>query len=212
MGLRQDENKNQNDMKPVIPPPSSSRPSSANDEMPGLYAPSPKSGRSTKSTIFNSPILSMPVNTPVQKICIGMGAAFIALGLIGFGIPTFFGAHLSAAHNWIHTLSGVAALWVGLRKSAYVANRFATIFGSVYGLLGLGGFIFGRPGLVSMPFIAESDRFLLPLIRGRLEFGTNDHVLHLIIGAVFLIPALNDSKRRKHEATKAYSETLSLRT
>lgn len=157
-----------------------------------------------KNSLFSNQASLYPVSTAVQKACVGMGAAFIAIGLLGFGIPGFFGTHLSATHNWIHILSGIAALYVGLKKSPLVANRFALGFGTVYGLLGLAGFAFGNPGLMSMPMMEETDRFLLPLVRGQFELGTNDHILHLIIAAVFVIPAIQAFRRGNHYSGTRY--------
>lgn len=148
-----------------------------------------------KNSMLSTRTSLYPITTVVQKICIGMGTGFIAVGLVGFGIPGFFGTHLSPTHNWVHILSGVAALYFGMKKSPPVANRFSVIFGAVYGFLGLAGFIFGSPGLISMPMMEETDRFLLPLARGQFELGTNDHILHLIIGAIFLIPAIQAYRR-----------------
>ena len=58
-------------------------------------------------------------------------------------------------------------------------------FGAVYGLLGLSGFVFGRESVATTGHMM-ADAYLISPIPGILEFGSHDHVVHLILAAIFL--------------------------
>ena len=51
------------------------------------------------------------------------------------------------------------------------------------------GFIAGRPTVSSFHGMeaAATDSRLLQVIPGVLAFGTNDHVLHIVVGSIFLL-------------------------
>jgi len=108
-----------------------------------------------------------------------LGIVFILVGLVGFAAPNLMGAHLSTVHNVIHLVSGAAALYLGLAGSLSAAKMFCLAFGAVYLLLGLAGFVMG----------GGHDR-MLALIPGTLEFGTMDHIIHVLMGGIFLIGGL----------------------
>ena len=114
-----------------------------------------------------------------KKIASALGAVFIVVGLIGFAVPTVMGMHLSVAHNIVHLVSGALALYFGLKGNLAGARTFCILFGAVYGLLGLVGFVAGT----------GSDR-MFTVIPDRLMLGTMDHAIHLVLGAVFLIAGL----------------------
>jgi hypothetical protein len=105
-----------------------------------------------------------------------LGAVFILVGLLGFVMPHILGMHLSAAHNIIHLASGAIALYLGLAGSLSAARMFCIIFGAVYLLLGVVGFIAG-----------DGAERLMTLIPNRLAFGTMDHIVHVLLGLIFLI-------------------------
>lgn len=125
----------------------------------------------------------------IQKVCIAIGLIFLITGVAGFVFPGMLGLHLSAAHNIIHIATGVLALLVGNSVDPGKAFTFSIAFGSVYGLLGILGFVLGRPGYPAVGHMA-SDRRLLRVIPNILEFGTNDHALHVFLAAVLLLSAL----------------------
>lgn len=108
-----------------------------------------------------------------------LGVVFILIGLIGFAVPRLMGAHFSTAHNIIHLASGATALYLGLKGSLSAARTFGLVFGGVYLLLGLAGFLLGTGG----------DR-MLHLMPGTLEFGTMDHIIHVLMGGIFLVGGL----------------------
>jgi hypothetical protein len=125
----------------------------------------------------------------IKTVCTIIGAVFVLAGILGFLMPGLAGLHLSAAHNLIHLVSGVAALYFGLAATLSAARMFGIVFGVVYLLLGLAGFLLGSPGTPSMAGMAADSR-LFSVIPGVLELGTPDHLFHVLGGIVFLGAAL----------------------
>jgi hypothetical protein len=109
-----------------------------------------------------------------------LGIGFLLVGILGFVAPDVMGMHLSMAHNLVHLVSGALALWVGLAGSYSAARSFCIFFGIVYGLLGVLGFVMGEPGPERM----------LTVIPGQLMLGRMDHIVHIVLGAIFLIGGL----------------------
>lgn len=106
-----------------------------------------------------------------------VGAVFILVGIVGFFDPHLLGAHLGKAHNVVHLVSGALSLYLGLKGSMSAAKQFCLIFGIVYALLGVCGYFIGT----------GPDRMLeLPY----LMLGTRDHIIHIVIGALYLIGGL----------------------
>ena len=108
-----------------------------------------------------------------------LGVVFILVGLVGFAAPGLLGAHLSMAHNVIHLVSGAIALYLGLKGSLSAAKTFCLVFGAVYLLLGIVGFGVGT-----------GDDRMFHVIEGTLELGTMDHIIHVLLGLIFLIGGL----------------------
>jgi hypothetical protein len=102
-----------------------------------------------------------------------MGLALLLVGVLGFThVLDFLGAHLSPAHNLVHIITGVIALYFGFAGSLSGAKGFCIIFGLVYLLLGILGLAMGT------------------LHIGPLMLGKVDHGIHLILGAIFLAGGL----------------------
>lgn len=110
-----------------------------------------------------------------NRIATVLGVVFLLVGILGFVMPNLLGAHLSTAHNIIHLVSGAIALWLGLKGSASAAKTFCLVFGAVYLLLGIAGFVAGT----------GAER-MLTVIPGQLMLGTMDHIIHVVLGAIFL--------------------------
>jgi hypothetical protein len=129
-----------------------------------------------------------------RTVAIILGAAFILLGLVGFISNNFLGAHLTTAHNIIHLVSGAAALYIGLRGSLQAAKLFGYAFGAVYLLLGVVGYwMGGMHNTTNLPASAQDNAVnenMFRMIPGVLELGTVDHLLHVLIGLVFIIGAV----------------------
>ncbi len=107
-----------------------------------------------------------------------MGVVFILVGLVGFVSHDFLGTHLSMAHNIIHLVSGAISLYLGLQGTLSAARLFGFVFGAVYLLLGVVGFLLGT-----------GEGRLFTVIPNQLMLGTMDHLVHILIGAVYLIGA-----------------------
>lgn len=80
------------------------------------------------------------------------GVVFLVVGVLGF-VPAaapnqmLLGVfHVNAAHNLVHLLSGVLAVWAGWSSSAY-ARLYFRLFGLVYALVAVLGF-FAANGMV----------------------------------------------------------------
>lgn len=117
-----------------------------------------------------------------------IGVIFLLVGLLGFGMPQLLGAHLSPAHNVIHLVSGAVSLYLGLKGTLSAAKTFSLVFGAVYLLLGVAGFALGAPHTAG-----GHTETLLRVIPGTLEFGQMDHIIHVIIGGLYLVGALMTS-------------------
>src|ERR1041384_2129149 len=106
-----------------------------------------------------------------------LGIVFILVGIIGFFAHGLLGAHLTNAHNVIHLVSGVIALYFGFAGSLGGAKMFCIIFGIVYALLGICGFLLGT----------GPDRMFDMLAALGLHLGKMDHIIHILLGLIFLI-------------------------
>lgn len=124
-----------------------------------------------------------------KSIATLIGVAFLLVGIVGFVAPGVGGFHLSFAHNLIHLVSGALALYFGLAGSLAAARTFDIVFGVVYGLLGVCGFLLGKPGTPDMPGMAADDH-LFKVLPGTLELGTSDHLFHIVLGIVFIAAGL----------------------
>ena len=102
-----------------------------------------------------------------------MGLVLLLVGVLGFThVLDSLGAHLSPAHNLVHIITGVVALYFGFAGSLSGAKAFCIIFGLIYLLLGILGLALGE------------------LHVGPLMLGKVDHGIHLIVGAIFLAGGL----------------------
>ena len=118
-----------------------------------------------------------------------IGVVFLLVGILGFVAPGVGGFHLSTAHNLIHIISGAASLYFGLAGTLRGARLFCIVFGAVYGLLGIAGFLLGSPGSPSMPGMATDSR-LFKVLPGTLELGTSDHTFHILLAIVYIAAGL----------------------
>jgi hypothetical protein len=110
-----------------------------------------------------------------KTVCKILGVVFVLVGLLGFVNHDLLGAHLNGTHNLVHLVSGALALYFGFAGSLSAARLFCIVFGVVYLLLGVCGFLLGT-GEGRM--LAIDDLLML---------GTMDHVIHVLLGLVFLI-------------------------
>ena len=110
----------------------------------------------------------------IRKMAMVFGVIFLAVGLLGFvpGITEnghLLGIfHVNPAHNLVHILSGLAAL-LAAKASERAAQNYFRIFGVIYALVAILGFLGG-------------DEPVLGLIAN----NTADNWLHVAIAAVSL--------------------------
>jgi Domain of unknown function (DUF4383) len=119
-----------------------------------------------------------------------IGVVFIIVGIAGFVSHDLMGTHLSTVHNVVHLVSGAAALYFGTKGTLAQAKAFALIFGIVYVGLGAAGFFAGKAGGPSEGVPGPGDERMLKILPGMLELGTRDHIIHIAIGALFILAAL----------------------
>jgi hypothetical protein len=111
----------------------------------------------------------------IKSAAVLFGIVFILIGILGFvpGITDnqmLLGIfHVNAAHNVVHLLSGAAALFAGM-TSPGAARIYFRVFGVIYGLVAVMGFMMG-------------DAMLL----GMISNNTADTWLHVGIAAVSLL-------------------------
>jgi hypothetical protein len=106
-----------------------------------------------------------------------LGVVFVLVGLCGFAAPGLLGAHLSTTHNLVHLISGAVSLYFGFAATLSAARLFCIVFGIVYGLLGVAGFLLGD----------GPDRMFEALASLGLHLGTMDHLIHILLGVVYLV-------------------------
>jgi hypothetical protein len=111
-----------------------------------------------------------------NRVATILGIVFLLVGVLGFVMPGLLGAHLTLAHNIVHLVTGAVSLWLGLKGTPSAAKTFCIAFGAVYLLLAIAGFAVG----------SGADR-MLELLPGQLMFGTVDHIIHVVLGAIYLI-------------------------
>jgi hypothetical protein len=91
----------------------------------------------------------------LKRAAIGFGIVFLLVGILGF-VPAvapqemLLGIfHVNAAHNVVHLLSGAIALACGLASVA-ASRLYFRIFGIVYGLVAVLGFMQGNTHLLGL--------------------------------------------------------------
>ena len=139
-----------------------------------------------------------------EKICIGVGYVFILIGLIGVLRPAIVGMHLSMAHNFINIVSGFLALLAGY-STPRKAFAFCLWCGGIYSFLGIAGFVMGAPGYPGVGYM-EADQNLFRILPDYLEFGSIDHLFHLLVGTFFIYSAYTFRNERK-----AYRKSLKMK-
>src|SRR5258708_36283822 len=63
-----------------------------------------------------------------KTVCKLLGIVFILVGVAGFVAPKLLGAHLNPAHNAVHLVSGVIALYFGFAGSAGAGRGLFVFF------------------------------------------------------------------------------------
>ena len=67
-----------------------------------------------------------------KTVCKLLGVIFLIVGIAGIFSHDLLGAHLNMAHNMVHIVSGIIALYFGFSGSYSGARGFCLVFGLVY--------------------------------------------------------------------------------
>jgi hypothetical protein len=122
----------------------------------------------------------------IRQMAFILGAVFLLIGVLGFvpGATTdgmLLGLfHVNPAHNFVHLLSGVVAVVAGLSGGS-APLWFFRVFGIIYGLVAILGFIGGNEPVLGMIANNRADVWLhallsvVSLILGFLPIG---HLRH----------------------------------
>ncbi|MHB8605313.1 MAG: DUF4383 domain-containing protein [Thermoplasmatota archaeon] len=109
------------------------------------------------------------MNAMLAKV---FGVVFLAVGLLGFVInPTLIVFGVTTTHNIVHLLSGAILLAAGFMRGGTNARMANQIFGVVYILVAILGFL--NIGFVATLLGSGSDSFTYA-----------DALLHLVLGVV----------------------------
>lgn len=108
-----------------------------------------------------------------------LGLVLLLFGVLGFTtVLKPLGAHLNPAHNAVHIVSGVIALYFGFAATMSAARAFDLVFGAVYLLLGVCGYLLGTGDMHELH------------IGKILVLGNMDHIINIAVGGLFLIGGL----------------------
>jgi len=113
-----------------------------------------------------------------KTVCKILGVVLLLVGIAGFFNDHLLKMHLTPVHNIVHLLTALIALYIGFAGTASAARTFCLVFGVIYLILGILGFI--ASGAIVASIIQAHDPAGL----------TPDNAVHLLLGAVFLIVGL----------------------
>ena len=112
-----------------------------------------------------------------KTLCKTFGVVLLLVGFAGFAKSDLLGLHLTGMHNVVHIFTAGIALYIGFAETASAARTLCLVFGAIYLLLGVLGFV--APGVVTAIIGVGPDAGLGP-----------DSIVHLLLGAIFLIVGL----------------------
>ncbi len=112
----------------------------------------------------------------VKPLTALLGVVLTAVGIAGFFVPGMLhGFDVSANHNIMHLLSGLAGLFAFKSSQSY-SRWYLIVFGLVYAVVTIVGFAMGGD------------------IFGLFHANMADNYLHLAIGAICLIVGFGSGK------------------
>jgi hypothetical protein len=76
-----------------------------------------------------------------KQFCQIFGVVLLLIGIVGFLVPSLGPLHFTMHHNLIHLASGALLAWAGFAGSGGAARTMAQLFGVVYGLVTVLGFL-----------------------------------------------------------------------
>jgi hypothetical protein len=132
-----------------------------------------------------------------------LGTMLVVLGVAGFVSPEIGGVNLTLSHNLLLIAAGVVALACGLEAPDSAARIWSWALATLFGLLGVAGFLLGEPGTVADS--PRFERYAWELLDDELEFGGSDHLLHLVVSAAFAVVAWICHRAKPSEQASAGS-------
>lgn len=113
----------------------------------------------------------------LKNVVLVVSVVFVLVGLLGFFNDPVLGVfEVDAVHNWVHLLTGVIGLVMAFMGEGN-AKMFAKVFGVVYALVTIVGFVQGDSVL------------------GIFAVNMADNVLHLVLAVVLLWAGFMGSKQ-----------------
>jgi uncharacterized membrane protein HdeD (DUF308 family) len=113
-----------------------------------------------------------------KRLCRLLGIVLVVMGILGFVAPNLLGMHLSVPHNIFHLVTGALAIYFGFGRTLHATRTFNLIFGVLYLLLGILGFV--APMVVA-------DLLRMQDAPGPVGSIAPDNLINLLLGAVFLV-------------------------
>lgn len=108
-----------------------------------------------------------------KTYCIVVGLALVLIGIVGFLTPSLMGLEFTTHHNIIHLASGLVGVAVGFGGGPAAWRMFALIFGAVYTLVAIIG------------FMGYTD--LGPIM---LHLNMSYNIIHILIGGLGLLAGM----------------------
>lgn len=132
------------------------------------------------------PTLLHPRSTKrYQLLNLILGSILFILGLGGFLDPLFLGLHLSWSYSLILISAGASLCYTSFNKNSAASYYTCLIFGLIFGLIAVYGFIFG-PVIDTRLFFNNDNEHLIIISRKILETRIFDHILNLVISIILL--------------------------
>jgi hypothetical protein len=121
-----------------------------------------------------------------KKLAMVFGVVFLLIGVLGFVSNPIVGDgslfQTNAIHNLVHIISGIIFV-VAAKKTERVAGKTLFIFGIVYLLVAILGFLMSDGGATTS-------------LLGLIEINAADNWLHIVLAVVFILVG---SKAKKSE-------------
>lgn len=136
-----------------------------------------------------------------QTISLMVGFVLFVIGLAGLLYPAFAGLHLSIFHSLVTATAGGMLFYNGYKNVSRGAFYCCLGFGLYFGIMGIVGFMFGRPGVPSIGN-ETPDANLIRIVPNFQELGTTDHIMSLVIAVVLMGGAID--WWRRHSAGGSY--------
>lgn len=139
------------------------------------------------------------IRNATQTISFMVGALLVSIGLSEIVVPSFIEMNLSLLHALLIASAGALLIYNGFKSNTHASYLTCLIYGSVFAVLSVVGFVFGERTNSAIRYDATDDHLLnLPAFNA---LGTFDHGMHAVLAVVLLLGAL-DWKRHHTSAGK----------